>query len=107
MWCSRMQPPLSLELAQAAESLVDVSDISFFCSEEGEGESGAPGGEGDDFLLKIPGGGAGGPHGMGGEARGREGVCGEFGEGGGAKYFFSGPKFPPREASLTVPEWRS
>ena len=27
-------------------------------------------------------------------ATGREGVCREFG-GGGAKYFFSGPKFPP------------
>ena len=24
--------------------------------------------------------------------RGREGVCREFGEGGGAKYFFTGPK---------------
>ena len=28
-------------------------------------------------------------------ARGREGVCGQFG-GGGGRYFFSGPKFPPR-----------
>ena len=27
--------------------------------------------------------------------RGREGVCGESGGGGGVKYFFSGPKFPP------------
>ena len=29
---------------------------------------------------------------------GREGVCGEFGGGGGAKYFFSGPKPPPRNS---------
>ena len=35
------------------------------------------------------------PVGGGGGARGREGVCGEFGGGGGAKYFFSGPKCPP------------
>ena len=37
-------------------SLVDVSDIfHFFCLGEGKGESEAPGGEGDIFLLKIPG----------------------------------------------------
>ena len=50
---------------------------------------------GDDFLLKsqergVP------RAGGGGGARAGRGVCGEFG-GGGAKYFFSGPKFPPRK----------
>ena len=50
-----------------------------------------------DFLLKIPERGGGsreeGP-------RGREGVCGELGiwGGGGAKYFFFGPKCPPRKS---------
>ena len=37
--------------------------------------------------------------GGGGGARGREGVCRELG-GGEAKYFFSGPKFPPSLARL-------
>ena len=50
------------------------------------------GGGGIHFLLKIPGGG-----GFQEGPRGREGVCGELGNlgGGGAKYFFSGPKRPP------------
>ena len=53
-----------------------------------------PGGEGGNgFLLKIPRGGGGFSGQVGGGSSGREGVCGEFG--GGAKYFFSGPKFPP------------
>ena len=61
---------------------MDVSDIfNFFCSGEGKGESGATGREGGWFLLKIPGGG-GLQRGARG-ARGREGVCGEFGGGGG------------------------
>ena len=36
--------------------------------------------------------------------RGREGVCGELGiwGGGGAKYFFSGPKCPPRQSRLKI-----
>ena len=71
---------------------VDVSDIFyFFCSGGQKGEFEAPGAAGgDDFLLKIPGGGG---------SPGRVGVAGRgAGElGGGAKYFFSGPKFPPRE----------
>ena len=46
------------------------------------------------FLLKIQEGG-GLPGGGGGRVRGREGVCEDFG-GGGSKYFFSGPKGPPR-----------
>ena len=55
---------------------------------------GAGGGE-SDFLSKIPeGGGSAGRVGAGG-GRGWEGVCREFRGGGGAKYFFSGPKFPP------------
>ena len=47
------------------------------------------------LLLKIPGGEGGSRRRGGGRPRGREGVCREFGGGGGAKYFFSGPKFPP------------
>ena len=34
---------------------MDVSDIFyFFCSGEGKGESGAPGGGGEDFLFENP-----------------------------------------------------
>ena len=41
------------------------------------------------------------PAGGGGEARGREGVCGEFR---GGIFFFSGLKFPPgRCATKTLP----
>ena len=50
---------------------------------------------GDRFLLKIPGGGGGRP----GGAEGPGGCLrriGEFLGGGGGKYFFSGPKCPPR-----------
>ena len=55
---------------------------------------GAGRGEGGNFLWKIRGGGGSSLWvGAGGE-RGREGVCWELG-GGGAKYFFSGPKCPP------------
>ena len=79
------------------KSLVDVSDIfNFFCS--GGGERGVRGaGRGGIFLLKIPGGGGlRGGWGAGGEGLGGC-LRGIFGRGGGAKYFFSGPKFPPRE----------
>ena len=66
----------------------------FFCSGERKGESEAPGGgRGNDFLLKIPGGGVSWPGGGGG-ARGWQGACGEFGGGGGAKYFFWGRNSP-------------
>ena len=68
--------------------------LIFFCSGERKGESDAPGGgRGNDFLLKMPGGGvsragAGGRgEGLGGRLRGIVG--------GGAN-IFSGPKFPPR-----------
>ena len=77
--------------------MADVSDIFyfFFCSGRGKGESEAAGRGGVDFALKIPEGG-GSPGGAEG-SRGREGVCGQLGiwGGGGAKYFFSGPKCPP------------
>ena len=73
--------------------LVDVSDIFyfFFCLGEGKGESEPPGGGGERFLRKIPRGG-GLPCGWGPGA-GRV-FAGNLG-GGGTKYFFSGPKFPP------------
>ena len=61
---------------------MDVSDFFFFCSGEGKRVSEAPGGEKGRFLLKIPGGGESPWVGGGGRARGWEGVCGEFGEGG-------------------------
>ena len=80
---------------------MDVSDIFyFFCSGEGKGESGATWG-GVGFLLKIPRGGGVSQEGVGGgEGAGRvsAGDLGNLG-GGGAKYFFSGPKCPPREES--------
>ena len=47
------------------------------------------------FNLKSQRGGVSG-QGGGGGARGREGVCEDFGGGGGSKFFFSGPKGPPR-----------
>ena len=76
----------------------------FFCSGKGEGESEASGGGGVDFLLKIPGGGSPGEEGEG--PRGWEGVCGELGHWGrGAKYFFSGPKCPPRKGRLKTRPW--
>ena len=74
--------------------MVDVSEtLYFFSLGEGKGESrGDREGGQVDFLLKMTGG-RGLPRG-GGEGRGgREGVCGAIG--GGAKYFFSGPKCPP------------
>ena len=76
---------------------MDVPDIFFFLL--GEGEGGVRGARrgGVHFLLKIPGGGGGFQEGL----RGREGVCaelGNFGGGGGAKYFFSGPKRPSEGA---------
>ena len=46
---------------------------------------------GGRFLLKIPGGGS--PGGRG--AKGPGGCLGDWGGGGGATCFFSGPKWPP------------
>ena len=61
--------------------LVDVSDIFyFFCS--GEGESEVPGRGVDQFSIENPKGG-GSPKRRSGGPRGREGICGEFGGGGG------------------------
>ena len=65
----------------------------FSCSGRGKGSPRRRKGVGDNFLLKIPGGG-GFPGGVGGGARGREGVRAEFG---GELSIFSGPKFPPRK----------
>ena len=76
---------------------MDVSDIFYFSFLLGEGEGGVRGakrgGEGR-FLLKIPGGGGGSRRGRGFPG-GLFGAIGEFG--GGSKYFFSGPKRPPRK----------
>ena len=66
--------------------------FGFFFFLLGEGEFEEPGGGGIGFLLKMPGGG-GGVLQEGEGPRGREGVCGElgnYGTGGGAKYFFFG-----------------
>ena len=64
-------------------NFVDVSDIFyfFFCSGEGKGESEAPGGARGDFNWKSQDGEV-SRAGGGGGARGWEGVCVEFGEGG-------------------------
>ena len=69
--------------------LVDVSDIFYFFV-LGRGEGGIRGVRkgGVRFLLKIPGG--------GGEGEGPGGCLAGIWGGGGGKYFFSGPKFPPR-----------
>ena len=79
--------------------MVDVSDIFyFFRSARGKGEFEAPGrGVGSVFFENPRRGGF--CEGKG--PRGWEGVCGElgnFGVGGGAKYFFSGSKRPPRKS---------
>ena len=76
--------------------LVDVSDIFYFFL-LGGGERGVRGaGRGwGRFLIENPRKGV-SRAGGGGGASGREGVCGEWGGGGVAKNFFSGPKFPPR-----------
>ena len=66
---------------------MDVFRIFFFCSGRGKGKSEASGGGG--LFLKIPGGGGVLQEGP----RGREGVCGEFGNlggGGGLNIFFRG-----------------
>ena len=75
---------------------VDVSDIFyFFLLGEGKGESRRRRAVGDWFFIEKPRrGGAsrtGGAEGPGGCLQ----RIGEFGGGGGAKYFFGGPKCPP------------
>ena len=79
---------------EAQMFLVEVSDIFIFSARwRGKRESEAPGGGGIGFLSKMSRGG-----GVSRWGRGREGVCGKLGNwggGGGAKYFLSGPKRPP------------
>ena len=68
---------------QDAYYLVDISDIFIFSPlGEGKGEYGATGRRGgfEIFFLKIQ---QGGEFSGGGGRGGREGVCGEFGGGGG------------------------
>ena len=86
-------PERNLEFFQSLGPLVDVSDIFyFFFSGAGEREEVFDGdGQGSRFQFKIEGGGLSEEEAGGGEGRWGN-VCGE---GGGAKYFFSGPKFPP------------
>ena len=69
-------------LSVGLRNSVDVSGIFYFFLLRG----------GDDFLLKFQKGGVSWVGGGGG----REGVCRELGMG--PKYFFSGPKGPPRKA---------
>ena len=74
---------------------MDVSDIFYFFLFRGAGEGGGVrgGGRGGLFFIKIEGGG-GVPGEEAREGEGRRGnVCGE----GGARYFFSAPKCPPRD----------
>ena len=78
-------------------NLADVSDIFYFFSARGGGRgSPRPPGGGCRFLIENPRGGGG----LQEWPRGREGVCGKLGilGGGGAKYFFSGPKCPPSKS---------
>ena len=76
---------------------MDVSDFVFFFSRGGErGSLRRREGGGDRFFIENPRRAGGSPAQEG--PRGRESVCGELGNlGGGAKYFFSGPKCPPRQ----------
>ena len=82
------------------DSLVDVSVFFVFSSAPGRGRGspGRQGGGGVGFLLKLPGGRGclpgGGGRGLG-AGRVSAGNLGDWG-GGGARYFFSGPKCPPR-----------
>ena len=76
--------------------LVDVSDIFYFFLFRGGGKGGGVrgGGWGGGLIKNRGRGGGGVPTRRRGRGEGRRGnVCGE--EGGGAKYFFSGPKCPP------------
>ena len=84
--CFLMESGLFLDLI-----LVDVSDIfNFFCSGEGRGSPSRQEEPETVFFLKIPGGG-GFPGGGGGAgAKGCPRRIGEFGGGGGAKYFVFG-----------------
>ena len=73
----------------------------FFLSGEGKGEPKGPeGGGGTIFHGQIPGGGR---VGAGGRGAGRV-FEGNLGGGGGAKYFSSGPKFPPSYAPFLLPK---
>ena len=72
---------------------MDISDIFYFFSarERGRGRPGQQGGGGVGFLLKIPAKGV-------GTRGGREGVCGEFGGGGGGlNIFFRGAETPTKK----------
>ena len=76
---------------------MDVSDIFYFFL-LGEGEWGVRGAErgGDRFLIENPSGGGGLQDGRGRGPGGCLWQIGGFWEGGGPKYFFWGPKCPPR-----------
>ena len=87
------------QFQMSISNLVDISDIfNFFLLRGGEGgvRSDREGGGSVFFFFEIPGGGGSQEGVGGGEGPGRvsEGNLGELG-GGGAKYFFSGPKCPP------------
>ena len=74
---------------------MDVLDVFYLLGGRGRGSPRHQEGEGRFFAETPRRGGL--PGVGGGGARGREGVCGEWGE---AKYFFSGPIFPPRKSGV-------
>ena len=79
--------------------LLDVSDIFyFFPLGGGEGSPGRQGGGGSVSVLKSPGGGGVSQKRRGGPGRVSAGNL----WGGGAKYFFSGPKCPPSKSQLST-----
>ena len=84
------------KVAQKIKILVDVSDIFYFFSSGG----GRVGRGGRSIFIEIPrrGGGFEEGRGAGKVSAANWGIWG-----GGAKYFFSGPKCPPRNALLPVP----
>ena len=90
---SRIYFPILKLSPKAAFAKAAFDTLRFFsCSDEGKGESEALGGEGDDLLLKIPGGGVSGADGGAGGPR-AERVFARNLVGGGLNIFFRGRNF--------------
>ena len=97
--------PFSVPFLTGLSCLVNVSDIFNYFSVRGAGEKEEASEEVAVGSVSIKNRGRGGGFregGVGGERARWGNVCGE--RGGGAKYFFSGPKFPP---SLSQEQQRS